>query len=86
MKREILKNQNQISSQMDISPSDGAILINGMYFDMDYTDFYTLMDHIRTEERVMGGLYKLGKCQVCLFQAELMFSFFYFSHDQLLTS
>ncbi|XP_064106308.1 UDP-glucose:glycoprotein glucosyltransferase 1-like isoform X1 [Macrobrachium nipponense] len=60
MKREILKNQNQISSQMDVNPSDGAIFINGMYFDMDYTDIYTLLDHIRTEERVMGGLHKLG--------------------------
>lgn len=60
MKREILKNQNQLSSQMDVNPSDAALFINGMYFDMDYTDVHTLLDHIRTEERVMGGLHKLG--------------------------
>lgn len=61
MKREILKNQNQLSTQMDVNPSDAALFINGMYFDMDYTDIYTLLDHIRTEDRVMGGLYKLGE-------------------------
>lgn len=61
MKREILKNQNQLSAQMDVNPSDAALFINGMYFDMDFTDIYTLLDHIRTEDRVMGGLYKLGK-------------------------
>lgn len=60
MKREILKNQNQLSAQMDVNPSDAALFINGMYFDMDFTDIYTLLDHIRTEDRVMGGLYKLG--------------------------
>lgn len=46
---------------MDVNPSDAALFINGMYFDMDFTDIYTLLDHIRTEDRVMGGLYKLGK-------------------------
>ncbi|XP_071549472.1 UDP-glucose:glycoprotein glucosyltransferase 1 isoform X4 [Panulirus ornatus] len=60
MKREILKNQNQLSSQMEVNPSDAALFINGMYLDMDYTNIYTLLDHIRTEERVMGGLHKLG--------------------------
>lgn len=52
---------------MDVNPSDAALFINGMYFDMDFTDIYTLLDHIRTEDRVMGGLYKLGKFTLCCF-------------------
>lgn len=61
MKREILKNQNQLSSQFEVNPSDAALFINGMFLDMDYTNIYTLLDHIRSEERVMGGLHKLGE-------------------------
>lgn len=60
MKREILKNQNQLSTQLEVNPPDAALFINGMFLDMDYTNIYTLMDHIRSEERVMGGLHKLG--------------------------
>lgn len=60
MKREILKNQAILSSQFDINPSDAALFVNGMQFDLDYVDMYTLLDHIRTEQRVMEGLHKLG--------------------------
>lgn len=60
MKKEILKNQNQLSSQMEVNPSNAALYINGMHLDMDFTNIFTLLDHIRTEERVMGGLHKLG--------------------------
>uniref|UniRef100_A0A6A7FWQ9 UDP-glucose:glycoprotein glucosyltransferase 1-like isoform X2 n=2 Tax=Hirondellea gigas TaxID=1518452 RepID=A0A6A7FWQ9_9CRUS len=60
MKREILKNQNYLRSQHDLSPSDAALFVNGMHFDMDYTDMFTLLDHIKTEQRVMEGLANLG--------------------------
>ncbi|XP_042221378.1 UDP-glucose:glycoprotein glucosyltransferase 1-like isoform X2 [Homarus americanus] len=60
MKREILKNQNQMSQHMEVNPSDAALFINGMHLDMDFTNIFTLLDHIRSEERVMGGLHKLG--------------------------
>lgn len=60
MKKEILKNQNTLRSQADIGPNDAALLINGMYFDLDYTDIYTLLDHVKNEQRVMERLFKLG--------------------------
>ncbi|MCL4132621.1 UNVERIFIED_CONTAM: hypothetical protein GTU68_020422, partial [Idotea baltica] len=60
MKKEILKNQNLLQSQSDISPSDAALFINGMHFDLDYTDIYTLLEHVKNEQRVMEGLFKLG--------------------------
>ncbi|XP_045120712.1 UDP-glucose:glycoprotein glucosyltransferase 1-like isoform X4 [Portunus trituberculatus] len=60
MKREILKNQNTLSQQMDVNPSDAALFINGLLLDMEYTTIFTLLDHIRSEDRVIGGLHKLG--------------------------
>lgn len=60
MKREILKNQNTISQQMDVGASDAALFINGLLLDMEYTTVFTLLDHIRSEDRVIGGLHKLG--------------------------
>lgn len=69
MKREIIKNQNYLQSQHDISSSDAALYVNGMHFDMDYTDMFTLLDHIKNEQRAMEGLAKLGNfltiCFVC---------------------
>ncbi|KAL7645301.1 UNVERIFIED_CONTAM: hypothetical protein RMT77_003687 [Armadillidium vulgare] len=60
MKKEILKNQNTLRSQADIGPNDASLLINGMYFDLDYTDIYTVLDHVKNEQRVMERLFKLG--------------------------
>lgn len=59
MKREILKNQNTLT-QMEVNPSDAALYINGLLLDMEYTTIFTLLDHIRSEDRVIGGLHKLG--------------------------
>ncbi|XP_018026730.1 UDP-glucose:glycoprotein glucosyltransferase 1 isoform X2 [Hyalella azteca] len=60
MKREILKNQNYLRSNHDVGPSDAAVFINGMHFDMDYTDIFTLLDHVKNEQRAMEGLSNLG--------------------------
>ncbi|XP_076033465.1 UDP-glucose-glycoprotein glucosyltransferase isoform X2 [Oratosquilla oratoria] len=60
MKREILKNQNTFRTNLDINPPDAALFVNGMYFDMDFTDMFTLLEYIRNEQRVMEGLHKLG--------------------------
>lgn len=60
MKREITKNQNYLRSQHELSPNDAALYINGMHFDMDYTDMFTLLDHIKNEQRALEGLAKLG--------------------------
>ena len=46
---------------LDLSPLEAALFINGMHFDMDFTDIFALFDHIRNEQRVMEGLHKLGK-------------------------
>lgn len=77
MKKEIIKNQNQLRSEADISPSDVALFINGMHFDLDYTDIYTLLDHVKSEQRAMEGLYKLGLPNF-LFHCSLIYTKFFF--------
>lgn len=82
MKREILKNQNTLS-QMDVSPSDAALYVNGLLLDMEYTTIFTLLDHIRSEDRVIGGLHKLGECiSICslLYFCRIELSLFFFMY------
>ena len=43
-----------------MQPSDAALFVNGLHYDMDYTDMFTIMDAVRQEERVLGGLGRIG--------------------------
>jgi UDP-glucose:glycoprotein glucosyltransferase len=56
MKKEVKKNSELFYSHLNLQTSDAALFINGMHYDMDYTDIFTLLDTIRQEERVLGGL------------------------------
>ena len=60
MKKEILRNQNYLRSHHDIGTNDGALFINGMHFDMTFTDIFAVLDSVRNEQRAMEGLHKLG--------------------------
>ena len=53
------KNSEMFLASLNIQPSDAALFVNGQFFDMDFTDMFTILDTLRTEERVLGGL---GKC------------------------
>ena len=37
-----------------MQPSDAALFVNGLHYDMDYTDMFTIIDPVRQEERVVG--------------------------------
>ena len=56
LKKEVKKNSEMFYNAMNLQTSDAALFINGMHYDMDYTDIFTLLDAIRQEERVLGGL------------------------------
>ena len=60
LKKEVKKNSDMFLSSLNIQPSDAALFINGQFFDMDFTDMFTILDTLRTEERVLGGLGSLG--------------------------
>ena len=43
-----------------LSPGDAALNINGLPIDLDVYDMYTLLDVMRSEARLMQGLFSLG--------------------------
>ena len=44
----------------NVQPSDAALFVNGLHYDMEYTDMFTIMDAVRQEERLLGGLGRIG--------------------------
>ena len=60
LKKEVKKNSEIFLSTLNIQPSDAALFINGQFFDMEVTDIFTILDTLRTEEKVLGGLGGLG--------------------------
>ena len=60
LKKEVKKNSEIFLSSLNIQPNDAALFINGQFFDMDFTDVFTILDTLRSEEKVLGGLGGLG--------------------------
>ncbi|XP_043227369.1 UDP-glucose:glycoprotein glucosyltransferase 1-like isoform X2 [Amphibalanus amphitrite] len=60
LKSEIKNNYNKIYQSLNLDYSDAALFVNGMFFDMDTMDVFTLFEHLREEQRVMEGLAKVG--------------------------
>ena len=60
MKKEIKKNSDQFYANHGITPKDAMLFINGMQYDMDYVDIFTLLDVIKSENNILDGLGKLG--------------------------
>lgn len=60
-KKEIQKNQDEILMMLNLPPSDTALFLNGMFFDMDVVDIFSILETIKQELRVMEGLYRIGK-------------------------
>ncbi|XP_074593457.1 UDP-glucose-glycoprotein glucosyltransferase isoform X2 [Brevipalpus obovatus] len=59
MKREVEKNQQLFMHQLNLGPSDSALFVNGMFFDMDTTDIYTLLYYLKKEVKLSDGLHKI---------------------------
>lgn len=45
---------------LNLQPSDTVLLLNGMFFDVDITDMFTILDSIAQELSIMEGLYSIG--------------------------
>ncbi|XP_014235480.1 UDP-glucose:glycoprotein glucosyltransferase [Trichogramma pretiosum] len=60
MKKEIKLNQEIFSTTLRIQPSETALFINGLFFDLDTVDVLTLLESLRSELRVMESLHKIG--------------------------
>ncbi|XP_067127795.1 UDP-glucose:glycoprotein glucosyltransferase 1 isoform X1 [Centruroides vittatus] len=60
LKKEVEKNQQMFIQYHNIAPSDTALFINGMYFDMEVTDIFTLLQVLKQETRVIEGLHSVS--------------------------
>jgi len=60
LKKEVKKNREIFFEKMSVQPSDAALFINGLYFDMDYVDIFTILETIKSEAKVLDGLGRLG--------------------------
>ena len=60
LKKEVKKNSEIFLSSLNVQPNDAALFINGQFYDMDFTDIFTILDTLRSEEKVLGGLGGLG--------------------------
>lgn len=60
IKTEMKANQEIFLSRLNIQPTDTAIFVNGLYFDLDTIDVLTLLESLRSELRVMESLHKIG--------------------------
>ncbi|XP_047366597.1 UDP-glucose:glycoprotein glucosyltransferase isoform X4 [Vespa velutina] len=60
MKKEMKLNQEIFSGSLSIQPTDTALFINGLFFDLEAMDVLTLLEALRGELRVMEALHKIG--------------------------
>ena len=60
LKQEIKRNQELFASSLNLQPTDTALFVNGMFFDLDVVDVISLLEVVRQELRVMEGLHKIG--------------------------
>lgn len=60
LKDEISANQESFAMSLNLQPSDTVLLLNGMYFDVDITDMFTILETITQELSIMEGLYSIG--------------------------
>lgn len=61
MKKEMKLNQELFSMSLNIQPTETALFINGLFFDLESIDVLTLLEFLRSELRVMESLQKIGK-------------------------
>ena len=60
------KNQKLIQSEIGISPSDSILVVNGLLYDIDTVDAFSLLDSLKTEHKKMEGLHDLGLDQAAV--------------------
>nr|XP_022912908.1 UDP-glucose:glycoprotein glucosyltransferase [Onthophagus taurus] len=60
LKDEMRKNSELFSSHLNLQPSDTALFINGLFYDVDLVDVYGILDILRQELRTIDGLHSIG--------------------------
>ncbi|KAG5893498.1 hypothetical protein JTB14_010548 [Gonioctena quinquepunctata] len=60
LKYEMKRNSDKFASNLNLQPSDTALFINGMFYDVDLVDIYGVLEVLRQELRTMEGLHGIG--------------------------
>ncbi|XP_065164353.1 UDP-glucose:glycoprotein glucosyltransferase isoform X2 [Atheta coriaria] len=60
LKKEMRRNQEIFGATLNLQPSDTALFINGLYYDVDVVDIFGILDVVRQELRTMEGLHNIG--------------------------
>lgn len=74
LKNEMKLNQDKFSASLNLQPSDTALFLNGIFFDMDVVDIMTILESVRQEMRVLEGLHATGKNFFCTKLLDFMIS------------
>lgn len=59
-KNEMKHNIEVFGRNLNLQPPDAALFLNGLFFDAETLDIFTLLETMRSESRVLDGLHKLG--------------------------
>ncbi|XP_030573163.1 UDP-glucose:glycoprotein glucosyltransferase [Drosophila novamexicana] len=57
LRAEIKHNSESLGRSLNVAPPDGALFINGLFFDADTMDLYTVVETLRSEIRVLESLH-----------------------------
>ncbi|TDG42125.1 hypothetical protein AWZ03_011457 [Drosophila navojoa] len=57
LRAEVKHNSESLGRSLNVSPPDGALFINGLFFDADTMDLYTVVETLRSEMRVLESLH-----------------------------
>lgn len=85
MKKEMKQNQDIFFGSLHIQPSDTALFINGLFFDLDSVDVLSLLESLRGELRVMEALHKIGEVLFVFVHQKTRFSEFSCFNDKFPT-
>ncbi|CAN7997504.1 unnamed protein product, partial [Ixodes hexagonus] len=60
LKREVERNQQMFLQTLSLEPSDAALFFNGLYYDAEVTDVFTMLQMLKQETRLLEGLHNIG--------------------------
>ncbi|XP_077554205.1 UDP-glucose-glycoprotein glucosyltransferase isoform X3 [Haemaphysalis longicornis] len=60
LKKEVEHNQQLFAQSLSLEPTDGALFFNGLYYDIDVVDLFSLLQVLKQETRLLEGLHNIG--------------------------
>ena len=61
LRKEVEKNQMSFVQNMNLGTADTSLFLNGLFFDMDTVDVFSLYSQVRNEMKMVEGLHRILK-------------------------